>query len=310
MNRSKRVLLIIAVILVVVAIAAAVTYHVIRRPGKSVYLLPDGNIMAYVSFKPFHYTDLGNQKFESDPEYQDFVAKTGFHFQKDLDSVAFSGRTTGELNEDVSGIVTGTFDESRLNSYLQALPGVESESYGGKTILAMRESNQTVRYCILDSTTVAITAGPSSGSMHSIIDKSRGSGSMPQLLSDYYGEVPFASVGWAIVRVPDLGGQEGPGGFNLEYLKNSVTIISARYTGSVRLRAELIAETEADATKIYQALNGLVAMGRAFATSGQDRDNKDLEAIIDNAKLEQSGKRVVLNVVVPQDVIKKASEKR
>jgi len=309
MNRSKRVLLVIAVVLVVVAIAAAVTYTVIRRPGKSVYLLPDGNIMAYVSFKPFHYTDLGTQNFESNPEYQEFVAKTGFHYQKDLDSVAFSGRTTGELNGDVSGIITGTFDEARLNSYLQGKPGVETESYGGKTILAMRESNQTLRYCILDSTTVAFTAGPSSESIHSIIDKSRGSGSMPQLLSDYYGEVPFASVGWAIVRVPDLGGQEGPGGINLDYLKNSVAIISVRYTGSVRVRAEMIAQNEADATKIFQALNGMVAMGRAFAQSGQNRD-KDLENLIDNSKLEQSGKHVVLNIVVPQEVIKKASEKR
>jgi len=253
--------------------------------------------------------DLGNQKFESDPEYQDFVAKTGFHYQKDLDSVAFSGRSTGEMNGDVSSIIGGTFDQSRLNSYLQAQPGVESESYGGKTILAMRESNQTLRVCILDSTTIAVTAGPSSESMHSIIDKSRGSGSMPQLLSDYYGEVPFASVSWAIVRIPDLGGQEGPGGFNLDYLKNSVIVVSARYTGSVRLRAELIAASEADATKIFQAVNGVVAMGRAFATSGQNRD-KDLETVVDNAKLELNGKRVVLNIVVPQEVIKKASEKR
>jgi len=309
MNRSKRVLLIIAVVLVVVAIAAAVTYHVIRRPGKSVYLLPDGNIMAYLSFKPFHYMDLGTQKFESDPEYQEFVAKTGFHFEKDLDSIAFSGRTTGELNGDVSAIITGTFDQSRITSSMQAEPGVQTESYGGKTILAMRESNQTLRVCILDSTTIAVTAGPSSESMHSIIDKSRGSGSMPQLLSDYYGEVPFASVSWAIVRIPDLGGQEGPGGFNLDYLKNSVIVVSARYTGSVRLRAELIAVSEADATKIFQAVNGVVAMGRAFATSGQNRD-KDLETVVDNAKLEQNGKRVVLSIVVPQDVIKKASEKR
>lgn len=309
MNRSKRVLLIIAVVLVVVAIAAAVTYHVIRRPGKSVYLLPDGNVMAYVSFKPLHYTDLGTQKFEADPQYQEFVAKTGFHYEKDLDSFAFSGRTTGELNGDVSAIITGTFDQSRLNSYVQGQPGVETESYGGKTIFAMRESNQTVRVCILDGSTVAVTAGPSSDSMHSIIDKSSGSGSMPDLLSQYYGDVPFASVGWAIVRVPDLGGQEAPGGFNLDYLKNSVTIVSVRYTGSVRLRAELIAENEADATKIFQFVNGMVAMGRGFAQSGQNRD-KDLDSVIDNTKIEQSGKRVVLNMVVPQEVIKKASEKR
>ena len=309
MNRSKRVLLIVAVVLVVVAIAAAVTYHVIRRPGRAVYLLPDGNIMAYVSFTPFHYMDLETKPFTSDPQYQEFVEKTGFHYDHDLDSIAFSGRTTGELNGDVSAIFTGTFDQNRLNSYAQSQPGVETESYGGKTIYAMRESSQTVRICILDGKTVAATAGPSSDSIHTIIDKSSGSGSEPQLLSDYYGDVPFASVGWAIIRIPDIGGQSAPGGISLDYLKNTVTVISVRYTGSVRLRAELIAENDADATKIFQAVNGMVAMGRAFAQSGPNRD-KEVADVVDNAQIQQSGKRVILSLVIPQEIIKKASQKR
>src|SRR5262249_52623108 len=159
-------------------------------------------------------------------------------------------------------------------------------SYSGKAIYAVRENNQTLRICILDGKTVAATAGPSSESMHTIIDKSGSSGSEPQLMSDYYGDVPFASVGWAIIRVPDIGGQSAPGGFNLDYLKNTVTIISFRYTGSVRFRAELIADNDADATKIYQAVNGMVAMSRGF--SARDKDVSD---IVNNTQIQQNGKR-------------------
>jgi hypothetical protein len=310
MNRTKKVLLIVAVVLVVVALAAAVTYHVVRRPGRAVFLLPDGNVMAYISFTPLRYLNMGNKPaaLSNTPQYQQFVDQTGFHYEHDLDSIAFSGRTTAELNGDFSAIVTGTFDRDRLNTYVQRQPGVETESYGGKTVFAMRENNQTVRVSILDGSTVALTAGPSADSMHTIIDKATGSRSAPSLLDDYYGDVPFGSVAWAIVRVPNFGGQEAPGGFNLDFLKNTVTVMSVRYTGSVRFRAEFITDNQADATKIFQAVNGLVAFGRAAAQG--NKPDKDVAAVMDNIQIQQNGSRVVVNVLVPQEVIQKASLNR
>jgi hypothetical protein len=308
MHRSRRILLIVGLLLLFMAIAAAVTYNVIRRPARSVYLLPDGNAMAYVTFTPLHYINVDTKRFDSDPKYQEFIAQTGFHFEHDLDNISFSARTGSEWNGDVSAIFTGTFDQERLARYIQNQPEVQPESYGGKTVFSMRQQNETLRLCILDGKTVAFTAGPSPESMHSIIDKFRGSGETPSLLRDYYSDVPFGSVAWGIVRMPDApAGQQAPGGFDLSFLKNSVIIMSARYTGSVRFRAELISDNQTDATNIFQAVNGLVAFGRAAVRGAQNPD-KDLATLIDGIQLQQNGNRVVLNVVVPQETIQKISE--
>lgn len=305
--RSKKLLLTVGLILLLVTIGAAVTYHVIRRPAKAIYLLPDGNVMAYVNFTPLHFMNLDTKSFASDPQYQDFAAQTGFHFEHDLDNVAISGNSTGELNGNGAAIFTGTFDQERLTSYVQKQPGVESESYGGKKIFLMHggPQNQAVRACILDGKTVALTVGTSPESMHGIIDKSSGSGQGPSLLHDYYGDVPFGSVAWAIVRIPDSSAAAAPGGFNFDFLKNSVTVISVRYSGSVRGRAEFISESQADATHVFQAVNGFVAFARA--TQGGRNGDKDVAALIDNIQLQQNGNRVVLNLVVPQELIQKVS---
>ncbi len=309
MTRSKKVLLIVFLVLAVVAIAAAVTYHVIRRPARSVSLLPEGNIMAYVSFKPFHYFNMGDRPFTSDPKYQEFVDQTGFHYEHDLDNIAFSGRGAGAFNGDVSIIVTGSFDKDRLIKYVRQQPGVGTEPHGGRTIFSVRQNYQLLRVCILDKRTVAITAGYSPESMYSIIEKANGSAALPSLLDDYYADVPFASVAWAIVRIPDTPAGQGPGGFSLDYLRNSVAVVSVRYTGSVRVRGEFISDSQANAAKIFQSMNNLLAFGKAAEKVGNTPD-RNMSAIVDNTQIQQNGNRVVVNLVVPQEVIQKISEKR
>lgn len=308
--RSRKLLLTLVIVLAVVAIAAAVTYHVIRRPARSVFLLPDGNVMGYVNFTPFHFMNMDTHPLTSDPEYQEFVTETGFDPQHDVDNVAVSANASAGANPDVSAVVSGTFNQERIASYIKKQSEVQTESYGGKTIYLAPEKDQTLRFCLLDNKMAAVTFGPSADSMHSIIDKFAGAGSMPQLLKDYYDDVPFASVGWAIVRVPEFAvPPPGPGGMDLSILKNSVTIVSVRYTGSVRVRAEFITQSQGDATRVFTSLNSAVALGRVEAMAASSRD-KDLAEVMNNLEVKQSGNRVILSVVIPQDLIKKASQKR
>lgn len=307
--RSKKLLLTLVIILAVVAIAAAVTYHVIRRPARSVYLLPDGNIMAYVNFTPFHFMNMDTRPITSEPEVQEFVTETGFDVQHDLDNIAVSANAVGGASPDATAIITGTFNQERISSYIKKQAEVQSETYAGKTIYSAPEKDQTVRFCLLDGKTAAVTFGPSADAIHGVIEKFNGSGSPPQLFKDYYDEVPFASVSWAIVRVPEFAVPPPvPGGVDLSLLKNSVTIVSVRYTGSVRFRAEFITQNPNDATRVFTALNAVVAVGRATQVSSNP--DKDLVEVMNSMELKQSGNRVIFSVVVPQDVIKKASEKR
>jgi hypothetical protein len=84
--------------------------------------------------------------------------------------------------------------------------------------------------------------------------------------------------------------------------------MSVRYSGSVRVRAEFISQNQADATHVFQAVNGFVAFARA--SQGVRNPDKDVAALIDNIQLQQNGNRVVLNVVVPQEIIQKVSANR
>jgi hypothetical protein len=254
--------------------------------------------------------NMDTHPLTSDPEYQEFLSETGFDAKRDLDNVAISANVTGGANPEIAAIFSGTFNPERISSYVKKQPNVETENYGGKTIYFAPEKDQTVRFSILDSKMVAVTFGASADTIHGIIEKFTGSGSTPRLLSDYYEDVPFASVAWAIVRVPEFDvPPPGPAGVDLSILKNSVTIVSVRYTGSVRFRAEFITENQNDATRVFIALNSAVALGRVQAMAASGRD-QDLAQVMNNLEVKQSGKRVVLTVVVPQELIKKASQKR
>lgn len=309
MQRHRKLLFVLGFVLVATTIASALAYHWIRRPARAVLLVPDGNLLAYVNFTPMHFADMGPMPFASSPQYQDFLAQTGFHFETDLDSLVISASSPAETTADVTGILTGKFDQDRLAAFLQKQP-VETESYGGKTVFSLHEGTQTLRVCILDSKTVALAGGESSESMHGIIDRSTGAASSHWLLDNYYGNVPFGSVAWAIARVP--GGQDvtpvAARAMNLEFLRDSVTVVSLRYSGSLRLRAEFISSTKSAADQVFHAINGALELARAG--QGTRNMDKDVATVIQGTELQQSGNRVVISIVVPQDVITRMSKRR
>lgn len=308
LGKGAKVLLVGGIVLSLVAVATAVAVHVVMRPGRSVYLLPDGNVIAYINFTPMHFMSMDTRPFTADPEYQQFVNETGLHVDRDLENIAISASADGGPSGDMAIIVTGTFDQQRLSGFVQKQEGMRRETYGGKTIFSVPENYQTARFCVLDSKMVALTVSPTAESMHAIIDKSAGSGSAPYLFESYYSDVPFASAMWAIVRVPSSAvPASASGGMNLNFLKNSVTIVSVRYTGSLRLRGEFIAENQADAANIFQAVNGLVAMSKL--AGGPQQSDPDVTAMMNSIEVKQDGNHVVVSIVVPQEVLQKAAQK-
>ena len=307
--QRRKLLFVLGFVLLAASIASAVVYHLIRRPARAILLLPDGNLLVYVNFTPMHFADMGPMPFASDSKYLDFQAQTGFHFETDLDSLVLSASSPAETSADVTGILTGKFDQDRLTAFLQKQP-VETESYTGKTIFSLHEGNQTLRVCILDGKTVALASGDSSESMHGIIDRAAGTASTHWLLDNYYGNVPFGSAAWAIARVP--GGQDltpaAARGMNLDFLQDSVTVLSVRYTGSLRFRAEFISATQNGADQVFHALNGFLELAKAG--QGTRNMDKDVTAVVEGTELKQNGSRVVLSVVVPQDVVTRMSKRR
>src|SRR5579871_1047766 len=304
-----RVLAIGGIVLLLAAVAAAVSYRAVMRPGRSIYMLPEGNVMGYINFAPMHLMNVNASSYTATPEYQQIVNETGLHVEHDIENIAIAANADGGPSKDVAIIVTGTFDQQRLNGYVRKQEGLQTETYGGKTVFSSSLSDQNVHLCILDSRMVAVTISPALESIHAIIDKSAGSGSAPNLFENYYGDVPFASPIWAIVHVPSFAVTDSPaGGMNLNFLKNSVTIVSARYFGSLQLRGEFIAENQSDATNIFQAANGLLAMSKL---AGSPRPNDpDLTALMNSIEVKQSGAHVVVSLAVPPEMLQKIAQKR
>ncbi len=307
-----RKLLILGIFLLVATAVAVVVYQKVARPAKAILLLPDGNLLVYVNFSPAHFLDLGQMPIESEQQYQDFLRQTGFHFEHDLNTIAFSQRNPGDMNSESSAIFTGSFDQDRLQRYLQKL-STGSENYDGRTIFSIRGADHVVRACIVDSNTVAITNMESPEPMHSIIEKARGSFSTrgPSLLQEHYDDVPFGSLAWAIFRMPtDPRAARLPGDINADFLQNTTSVLSVRYTGSIRVRAEVISQSEADAAKVREAANLFIAFGKSIGQSvAAQGPDKDVNAAFDSIQVEQKGNRTVLSATIPQDAVRKMADK-
>jgi len=314
--RHRKLLILIIFLLVVMAVAGVVYYRM-ARPGRAVFLLPDGDLVVYADLAPIpfvnvgQYIDVDQLPGQSDPEYRDFIKQTNFHVERDLKTIAVSIRNPGDANPELATVFTGNFDQNGLRSYMES-HSTGSESYAGKTIFSIHGPNHLARACILDSSTVVVTNTDSADAMHGIIDKASHSYSFAEaspLVRDYYSYVPFGSLGWAMLRMPQRSGSAPVAGeFNMDFLQNSVSVLSVRYTGSIRIRAEVISASEADAAKVFQAANLFVTFTKGLAGTGTGQD-KDVNAAFNSVQVQQTGKSTVLSATIPQAAVQKMADR-
>lgn len=315
MHRHRK-LLVLSLFLLVVLAVGSVVYYRIARPAPAVLLLPDGDLLIYADLAPLPFVNIGQfidveqLPGQSDPEYKDFLRQTNFHVERDLKTIAVSIRNPGESKSEFAAVFTGKFDKNGLETYMQR-HSTGSENYAGKTIFSVHGADHLVRACMVDSNTVAITNTGSADSIHSIIDKASHSsrlGEASGLVRDYYSYVPFGSLGWAMLRVPSQNSQVS-GGMKMDFLQNAVAVISVRYTGSIRIRADIISANQDDAAKVLQACNTFLAWSRTAEESLASSPDKDVKKVFDSIQVQQKGNETIVSVVIPQEVVKKVGAK-
>ena len=314
--RKHRKLLIIGLALV---IGAAVAYQQLARVPQTILLLPDGDLLLYVNFKPLHLLNLSKSSVQSDFEYKEFVRQTGIEWGSDLDNAAVSQRNPGSESES-SAIFTGHFDSTRLKDYLQKLSS-GTERYADQTIYLIPHEGRTVRACILKKNMVGITNMASSEPMRGVIDKSRDSsliGRGPDLLESHYRQVPLISLAWAIYRVPSQpGAAQLPLGMSFDFLENTVTVASVRpeileflfhRQGSLYFKARVLAENDAAAQDLAERASSFLALYRTVSKSvGAKGADRDVKAIIDSIQIQQNGNSAVVTATIPEGFLKKAT---
>lgn len=309
------------IILVVVALAAGLTLIVQLRkhaPPEPARLLPSADAFVYVNLQWVRRASLAGQlpQVAHDPEYEQFIQATGFQFERDLDETAFAvhypaakpGTTAEEAR--FSEVFVGKIQGERLRAYLRKL-ATSVDSYRSVDIFNIPLEGRTVRVAILGADTVAASNHSDPQVIRGIVDRSRKLASPfggPAFLRQYYKDVPFASLAWAIFRVSPSADQSATRAMDLSFLfpNPAVVVASVRYLGTVHLKAEAYTGSEADAQRLAQQLSTFLSVFHSAETSvSAQGPDPDVKQFLDSLKVEQRDHRAVLSAVVPQGFIRK-----
>jgi len=320
MTRTQRKR-IIAVVITVLAVALLLTSAVFLRmhaAPEPARLLPECNGILYANLKPLRtFTNFGQKHTAWAPEYQSFVEQTGFQFERDLDEVAFAIHAGHDSQNETrySEVMVGRFNSTKLADFLAHM-AKSRETYRNHEIFLIPYEDRTVRVTVLSLDMVAVSNTGDAAQIHHIIDEYRRSAfasSGPHLLGKYYRHVPFTSLAWLITEVAppqaiSLGGVS-PLPFIRQLFGGGVVVGSARYNGSVLLRADDFLHDEAGAKdRAEQLQNFLTLYKTSESQTRPDHPDPDMESALNSISVEQKGERVQVNASIPKGLIEKMFE--
>jgi hypothetical protein len=312
------------IILAVVALAAVLTLIVQLRkhaPPEPARLLPSADAFVYLNLQWMRRASLAGQlpPVSHDPEYERFIQATGFQFERDLDETAFAVhypaaqagvKSAAPQEARFSEIFVGKIQGERLRAYLRKL-STSVDSYRSVDIFSIPLEGRTLRVAILGVDTVAASNQNDPQVIRGIVDRSRKLASPfggPAFLRQYYKDVPFASLAWAIFRVSPSSDQSATRPMDLSFLfpNPAVVVASVRYLGTVHLKAEAYTGSDADAQRLAQQLSTFLSVFHSAETSVSTQGpDPDVNQFLDSLKVEQRDHRAVLSAVVPQGLIRK-----
>ena len=305
----------------VVALAVAV-YLRQKAPPEVARLLPESDAIIYANLKPLRLaTHFDKTVVKRSPEFQQFIDATGIVPERDLDEMAFALHRMDDPrgpNGPVaySEVFSGRFDGDRLGRYLDSI-ATARETYAGHVIYtipvgeASAGGGRQLRVTQLGYDTVAASNMPTTEQIHSMLDRYRAAASPfsgSSLLSARYRDVPLLSSAWGIGHVGLPFSENGHVtvlGLQLPLQEDSTFIASLQYRGTVRLRIEEIAPTEADAAKSAEMLSTLLGVFRSIQRAQQGVPTEAaMKQAIDSLKIEQHKDRAILTGNIPMTLVK------
>jgi hypothetical protein len=321
MRIRRRLPIILAVLLVAAAVVLAV---VLRKhaPPEAARLLPAADGFVYINLGWMRRTNLIGElpAVSHDPDYEQFIQATGFQFERDLDEAALAihypirppgTKPDKEQQPRFSEVIIGKFDGERLRAYLRQISS-SVENYQPGDIYNIPLEGRTVRVAILGVDTVAASNLDDPLVIRGIIDRSRKLASPfggPALLRQYYKNVPFASLGWAVFKIQSSVdfSASGPIGWSFLFPKPATVVASVRYLGAVHFRAQAFTASDEEARQLAERIDTYLNLFRTaestVATPGPD---PDIKAFFDSLKIQPEKTRAVLTATVPLGLIRKA----
>src|SRR5271156_29148 len=296
-----------SLLLMLALMAALVVALVLRKaaPPEVARLLPESDAIVYANLKPLRAaTHFDRSPINRSPEYQQFIDATGIVPERDLDSAAFALHRMDDPNGPngpvgYSEVFEGRFDGERLARYLATI-ATAKETYAGHEIFTIRVGDEKavrpLRIAQLGYDTIAASNMPSAVQIHSILDRHRAAASPfsgSSLLSARYRDVPAFSSAWAIGHIGLPFSDRGyisSFGLQLPLPEDTTFVASLRYLGTLHLRIEQIAPTEADAAQASGSLSALLALFKSVQQAQlQMQPNSadpSVRELIESAKIE------------------------
>jgi ribosomal protein L12E/L44/L45/RPP1/RPP2 len=307
MKTPRKLLILVLLLLAVVAVAWLLRRRSLELPD-STRMLPEGEVIIYTNLRPVHLWEAGKSRpIQIEGEYQNFIDQTGIQFERDLDEVAMSRRDTPDGRDTESAeIFTGRFDEQKLKDYLAKISSLR-ETYREHTIFIIPHEGHTVRVCLLGNGRVGITNMQSGDPIRGMVDAAFKLPDGPALARLYYEHVPLGSLAWVITRVPaNSNGPQLPNGWSFDFLQNTVTVASVRYTGDVQVRADVLAASEKEAKRVVDGATSFLSLYEAVATSVDPRGtDPDVKAALKSVEVHQEKSVAVFSATLSQRFLKK-----
>ncbi|WP_052201085.1 hypothetical protein [Terriglobus sp. TAA 43] len=302
-------------LIVVLIVALVLRFH---APPEVARLLPESDAIVYMSLKPVRAaTHFDEKPVTPSPEYAKFLDGTGFHWEHDLDRIAVSLHRMPDPNGPngvvaYTGVMEGRFDSRKLTEYLQK-NSVATENYAGHTVYTVPGSEgRVMRVSALGYDMVVASNMPTPEQIHSVIDRYAG-GASPfsgsSLLSLRYREVPYFALAWGIGHVglpfSDRGNIQ-VFGVTLPMSEDTDFIASLAFRGSLQLRVEELAASEADAMQTAANLATILQIARGFSQGTATPQDAALHQAFASLSVEQKKSRVVITGDVSRSLLSEA----
>ncbi len=296
-----------------------------EAPPEVARLLPESDAIVYANLKPLRAaTHFDRTAVSHSAEYQRFIDATGIVPERDLDAAAFALHRMEDPNGPngpvgYTEVFEGHFDGSRLGAYLRSV-ATSQEQYAGHEIFTVpveddaSKGRRVLRVTLLGYDTIAASNMPTAEQIHLVLDRHRAAASPfsgSSLLNARYREVPLLSSVWAIGQVGLPFSERGHitvFGLELPLAEDTTFVASVRYVGTLRLRIEEIAPTEADAVRSAETIGTLLGLvksiGGAQAGTGEDAE---LRRVLDSLKVDRHRDRAVVTGAVPVELLRRLS---
>lgn len=320
LQQKRRVysLLAAAVLVAALAVLLVLRFH---APPEVARLLPESDAIVYLNLKPVRAAShFDQQPLQPSPEYQRFVAETGFQWDRDLDRVAVALHRMPNPDGPngpvaYTGVLEGHFDADGLRRYLQA-NSIGHETYAGHDIFTLSGGEgRVLRVSALGYDLLTASNTPAPEQIHSVIDR-YAAGASPftgsSLLALRYRQVPYFALAWGIGHVGLPFSERGNiqvFGITLPLSEDTDFIASLAFRGALHLRVEELAPTEAEAATSAANLAAIANLLRGFMPSGGSPQNRALYGALQSLKVEQHKASVVLTGTLSPTLLQPASHR-